>query len=58
MALPNHPDVAYAFVSTLSDCGFQWLLVQEHTVELPDGRPLERAPTPPADLHQLGRRSG
>jgi hypothetical protein len=46
MALPNHPDVAYAFVKTLNDCGFQWLLVQEHTVELPDGRPLERPHVP------------
>jgi hypothetical protein len=46
MALPNHPDVAYAFVKTLNDCGFQWLLVQEHTVELPDGRPLERPHLP------------
>jgi hypothetical protein len=46
MALPNHPDVAYAFVKTLNDCGYQWLLVQEHTVELPDGRPLERPHLP------------
>ena len=36
MALPNHPDVAYAFVRTLLDCGFQWVLVQEHTVEQPE----------------------
>ena len=42
MALPNHPDVAYEFVKTLNECGYGWLLVQEHTVELPDGRPLER----------------
>ena len=42
MALPNHPDVAYEFVKTLNDCGYQWLLVQEHTVELSDGRPLDR----------------
>src|SRR5919205_3875774 len=46
MALPNHPDVAYDFVRTLVDCGYQWLLVQEHTVELPDGRPLERLHLP------------
>ena len=46
MALPNHPDVAYEFVKTLSDCGYQWVLVQEHTVELPDGRPLERQHLP------------
>ncbi len=36
MALPNHPDVAHAFVKTLKDCGFQWLLVQEHSVENPE----------------------
>jgi hypothetical protein len=46
MALPNHPDVAYEFVRTLNECGYQWLLVQEHTVELPDGRPLERPHLP------------
>lgn len=33
MALPNHPDVAYEFVKTLRDCGYLWVLVQEHTVE-------------------------
>jgi len=33
MALPNHPDVAYEFVRTLRDCGYCWVLVQEHTVE-------------------------
>jgi len=38
MALPNHPDVAYEFVKTLRECGYQWVLVQEHTVEQPDGR--------------------
>src|SRR5208337_3260508 len=36
MALPNHPDVAYEFVKTLKDCGYQWVLVQEHSVELPE----------------------
>ena len=35
MALPNHPEVAYEFVKTLRDCGFTWVLVQEHTVERP-----------------------
>ena len=33
MALPNHPDVSYAFVKTLRDAGFRWVLVQEHSVE-------------------------
>jgi len=37
MALPNHPDVAYEFVKTLTDCGYLWVLVQEHSVEEPDG---------------------
>ena len=37
MALPNHPDVAYEFVRTLKDCGYRWVLAQEHTVEQPDG---------------------
>ena len=37
MALPNHPDVAYEFVRTLRDCGYRWVLVQEHTVEEPGG---------------------
>jgi hypothetical protein len=36
MAIPNHPDVAYEFVKTLTDCGYQWVLVQEHTVERPE----------------------
>ncbi|HWC11817.1 MAG TPA: hypothetical protein VG455_11400 [Acidimicrobiales bacterium] len=46
MALPNHPDVAYEFVKTLTDCGYEWVLVQEHTVELPDGRAVERRHLP------------
>ena len=37
MALPNHPDVCYEFVRTLKECGFQWVLVQEHSVEQLDG---------------------
>jgi hypothetical protein len=46
MALPNHPDVAYEFVRTLVDCGFTWVLVQEHTVETPDGGPLRQPHLP------------
>ena len=37
MALPNHPDVCYEFVRTLKDCGYRWVLVQEHTVEGVEG---------------------
>jgi hypothetical protein len=42
MALPNHPDVAYEFVRTLVECGYQWVLVQEHTVEEPATRAFPR----------------
>ena len=43
MALPNHPDVCYEFLKTLLDCGFRWVLVQEHSVErLGDGGQLRR----------------
>lgn len=34
MALPNHPDVFYEFVKTLKDCGYKWVMVQEHSVEM------------------------
>jgi len=46
MALPNHPDVAYEFVRTLRECGYQWVLVQEHSIEQPDGRGPERKHLP------------
>ena len=47
MALPNHPDVCYEFVKTLRDCGYTWVLVQEHTVEnAPGGGPLAYAHIP------------
>ena len=36
MALPNQPDTAYEFVKTLKECGYQWVLVQEHSVERPE----------------------
>lgn len=36
MALPNHPDLAYEYVKTLKECGYEWMLVQEHTVEEPE----------------------
>lgn len=50
MALPNHPDVAYEFVKTLKDCGYHWVLIQEHTVEQPDnGHSPQQAHLP----HQL-----
>ena len=36
MALPNHPDIAYEYIKTLRDNGYEWLLVQEHSVERPE----------------------
>jgi hypothetical protein len=50
MALPNHPDVAYEFVKTLVDCGYQWVLVQEHTVEHPEDGAHPRRPHLPHRL--------
>ena len=47
MALPNQPDVAYAFVKTLRECGYRWVLVQEHTVErVEDGGALREKHVP------------
>jgi len=43
MHLPNHPDTLFALVSALCACGYQWLLVQEHSVENLDGSPLGHA---------------
>ncbi|ASC74196.1 uncharacterized protein XM38_051710 [Halomicronema hongdechloris C2206] len=40
MHLPNHPDTLYAFITALQSCGYRWLLVQEHTIETPDGEPI------------------
>ncbi len=50
MALPNHPDLAYEFVKTLRDCGYQWVLVQEHSVEQPHNH---RNPERPHLPHRL-----
>lgn len=50
MALPNHPDVAYEFVRTLKDCGYHWVLVQEHTVEHPEDGQNPRQPHLPHRL--------
>jgi len=50
LALPNHPDVCYEFVKTLKECGYRWVLVQEHTVEtVKDGGPITQPHLP----HQL-----
>jgi hypothetical protein len=41
MHLPNHPDVAFEYVKTLKECGYRWLLVQEHSVETLEGKSLD-----------------
>jgi hypothetical protein len=41
MHLPNHPDTLYEFVKALKECGYRWMLVQEHTVETLTGDSLE-----------------
>jgi hypothetical protein len=40
MALPNHPDALFEYVKALKECGYRWLLVQEHSVESVAGGPL------------------
>ena len=37
MHLPNHPDTLFEYIKALKDCGYRWLMVQEHSVERPDG---------------------
>ncbi|HMO51866.1 MAG TPA: glycosyl hydrolase family 57 [Kiritimatiellia bacterium] len=46
MAIPNQPDVAYEFVKTLKDCGFTWVIIQEHTVEKLNGHGIDRPHVP------------
>ena len=46
MHLPNHPDSAYEFVKALRECGYQWILIQEHTVETIDGEGLKEKHMP------------
>jgi hypothetical protein len=46
MHLPNHPDTLFEFVKALKECGYRWLLVQEHSVETLDGKPLQNRHLP------------
>lgn len=50
MALPNDPDVAFEFVRTLLDCGYTWVMVQEHTVEDIESGGSPRQPYLPHEL--------
>jgi len=42
MQLPIHPDVCYEYVRALKECGYEWLMVQEHTIENLDGTSIRR----------------
>ena len=42
MHLPIHPDVCFEYVKVLKECGYKWLMVQEHTIENLDGTPIRR----------------
>lgn len=42
MHLPNHPDTLYEYIKALKECGYRWLMVQEHSVENMDGSGLKQ----------------
>jgi hypothetical protein len=43
MHMPNHPDTLYEYIKALKDCGYRWLMVQEHSLENLDGSGLSQA---------------
>ncbi|MFC1577188.1 glycosyl hydrolase family 57 [Candidatus Omnitrophota bacterium] len=42
MHLPIHPDICYEYVKALKECGYEWIMVQEHTIENLDGSGIRR----------------
>jgi hypothetical protein len=42
MHLPNHPDTLYEYVKALKDCGYRWLMIQEHSIEDLEGKQVPR----------------
>ncbi|MGE5658699.1 MAG: glycosyl hydrolase family 57 [Actinomycetota bacterium] len=46
MHLPNHPDTLFEYIKALKECGYRWLLVQEHSVETLSGQPLQERHLP------------
>ena len=46
MALPNNPDHCYEVVKALTECGYRWVMVQEHTIENMDGSDIRRPHVP------------
>ncbi|MBF0253993.1 MAG: glycosyl hydrolase family 57, partial [Candidatus Omnitrophica bacterium] len=46
MHLPIHPDVCFEYVKALKACGYRWVMLQEHTIENPDGSGIRRPHMP------------
>ena len=46
MHLPNHPDTLYEYVKALKECGYRWLMVQEHSVQTLNGEELKNKHMP------------
>ncbi|NJL81053.1 MAG: glycosyl hydrolase family 57 [Richelia sp. RM1_1_1] len=46
MHLPNHPDTLYEYVKALKECGYRWLMVQEHSVQTLNGESLQNKHIP------------
>ncbi|MBW4663325.1 MAG: glycosyl hydrolase family 57 [Chroococcus sp. CMT-3BRIN-NPC107] len=46
MHLPNHPDTLFEFVKALLDCGYRWVMVQEHSIETLTGQPIQHKHLP------------
>jgi len=42
MHLPIHPDICFEYVKALREYGYEWLMVQEHTIENLDGAAIQR----------------
>jgi len=40
MQLPSDPDMLYALITVLKECGYQWLMVPEHAIETLEGKKL------------------
>jgi hypothetical protein len=37
MHMPNHPDTLFEYIRALKECGYRWLMIQEHSIERLDG---------------------
>jgi hypothetical protein len=46
MHLPNHPDTLFEFIKALKECGYRWLMVQEHSVETLNGEGISQKHLP------------